>query len=215
MRILFAACTAIALASSAQAITVINGSFENGINPAGSTYVATGDATSITGWTVLAQGVDYVDSSIWDAARGSRSVDLSGLTSGGILQTVAGFTIGKIYRVRVDVSANPFDPLPRPRGKQLLISTSQNTPLNSTYILTSANSPNNMLYETVEYQFTANRTSMPIRLQSRENNAFGVVIDNVRVSAVPEMSTWILLCGGMGMIGLSLRRRDANVAVAA
>jgi hypothetical protein len=215
MRILFAACTAIALASSAQAITVINGSFEMGVNPAGSTYLATGDATSIPGWTVQAQGVDYVDDTIWDAARGNRSLDLSGLSIGGVIQTVSGFIIGNLYRVRVDVSANPFDPNPRPRGKRLLISTSANTPLDSVYILTSANTPTNMLYQTVEYQFVATKTAMPIRLQSREKNSFGVVIDNVRISAVPEPSTWILLCGGLGMIGMSLRRRNAGVNVTA
>ena len=214
MRIMFAACTAIALASSAQAITVINGSFETGVNPLGTTYLATGDTTSLPGWTILASGVDYVDSSIWNASNGSRSLDLSGLTSGGIVQTVSGFTIGKVYKVQVDVSANPFDPNPRPKARRFLISTSGNTPLTSNYILTDANTPNNMLYQTITYQFTAFRTALPIRLQSLTNDPFGVVIDNVRISAVPELSTWMLLCGGLGMVGLSVRRRSAATTVA-
>jgi choice-of-anchor C domain-containing protein len=215
MRILFAACTAIALASSAQAITVINGSFEMGANPAGSTYVSTGNTSSITGWTVLAQGVDYVDSSIWDAAKGSRSVDLSGITSGGISQTMAGFELNKRYKVQVDVSGNPFYAAERPKARRFLISTTLNPSQTFSYLLTDANTSDNMAYETFTYEFTAFRTSLPIRFQSLTADPFGVVIDNVRVSAVPEMSTWILLLGGMGMIGLSLRRRNANAAVTA
>ncbi len=215
MRILFAACAAITLASSAQAITVINGSFETGIDPVGSTYLATGNTTSIPGWTILAQGVDYVDSTLWDASKGSRSVDLSGLTSGGITQTVQGFTIGQRYKVQVDVSANPFDPNPRPKARRFLISTSGNIPLTADYTLTAGNTPTSMLYQTVTYEFTAFRTGLPIRFQSLTNDPFGVVIDNVRISPVPELSTWILLCGGLGMVGLSIRRRNAGSTVTA
>lgn len=215
MRVIFAACAAIAFAGSAQAVTVINGSFETGINPAGSTLLATGDATSLPGWTVLAQGIDYVDNSVWAASQGNRSLDLSGLVSGGITQRIAGFTIGQRYRLRVDVSANPFDPAPRPKDKRLLISTSMATPTTFVYSLTNANTISNMRYETFSYEFVAGRVSQVFQLRSLMQNQYGVVIDNVRISAVPEPGAWFMLCAGLALVGASLRRRGAVAIVTA
>jgi len=215
MRVILAACAAIAFAGSAQAITVINGSFETGINPAGSTLLATGDATSLPGWTVLAQGIDYVDNSVWAASRGDRSLDLSGLNRGGITQRISGFTVGQRYRLQVDVSANPFDPSARPKEKRLLISTSMATPTVFVYNLTDANTASAMQYQTLSYEFVAGRVTQGFTLASLMQNEYGVVIDNVRISAVPEPGAWFMLCAGLALVGASLRRRGAVAVVTA
>jgi hypothetical protein len=209
MRILLAACAAIVMAGSAQAVTVINGGFEMGINPAGSTRLNTGDTTSLPGWTVLSNGIDYVDSSVWNAASGSRSVDLSGLSSGGISQRINGLVVGQRYKMQVDVSANPFDPAVRPKVKRLLVSTSGTLPGMFDYNLTDLNTSINMLFETYTYNFTAANVSQLLQLRSQVNNEFGVVIDNVRISAIPEPQTWLMLVSGLGFVGLSLRSRKS------
>jgi len=207
VRILFAACAALVFATSANAATHVNGSFETGIDPAGSTLLATDDTTSITGWTVLAEGIDFVDSSVWLASNGSRSLDLSGLTTGGILQWVTDLTIGQRHRVKIDLSGNPLDTTPRPKDKRLLICSSGNGSTTYAYSLTDANTPTIMLYQTVAYDFVAIRNSQPIRLQSLVSDQYGAVIDNVRISAAPEFSSWLMMLAGFGIAA----RRGAQV----
>lgn len=217
MRILLAAGAALALTSGAQAITVVNGSFEDGvaIGPSGTTALATGDVTSLTGWKVLSQGIDYVDSSLWAASKGSRSVDLSALTVGGVVQRVFGFTVGERYRLKVDVSANPFDTAVRPRDKRFLIGVSGIAPVVYDYQLGTANTASNMLYQTYFYDFTALSASAGIRFQSLVRNDYGVVIDNVRISAVPEITTWSMMLVGLACVGFSARRRTNLSSVVA
>jgi hypothetical protein len=217
MRILLAAGAAIALASSAQAITVVNGSFEQGvaIGDGGTVTLATGDATSLNGWTILADGIDYVDNTLWAASVGSRSVDLSALSVGGISQRVFGFVTGQRYRLKVDVSANPFDPALRPYDKRLLISTSGALPEVFAYQITDANTVANMLYQTYFYDFTAIGASQLVQLRSLVPNQYGVVIDNVRISEVPEATTWGMMLAGFGMVGFAFRSRRYAKAVSA
>lgn len=101
----------LAMASSAHAITVTNGSFEEGTAITGGfDLLAPGNTTAITGWTVLGPGgVDYVDNSLWAASNGSRSVELPGIGTGGLSQIVTNqFVIGQKYVMRFDYTVNPF-----------------------------------------------------------------------------------------------------------
>ena len=41
---------------------------------------------------------------------------------------------------------------------------------------------------------------------------FDIAIDNVRIAAVPEPSTWGMLLGGMGLVGWMARRTARTVA---
>src|SRR2546421_3026708 len=59
--------------------TVVNGSFETGATPPfGGAFIPAPDSTSIPGWTVQSGSVDYIGSDTWQAADGSRSLDMSG-----------------------------------------------------------------------------------------------------------------------------------------
>ncbi|MFZ4688061.1 MAG: PEPxxWA-CTERM sorting domain-containing protein [Polymorphobacter sp.] len=208
MRIIFVAATALLLAGSAQAVTIVNGSFENGVAvTGGTTTLATDDETSLTGWKILADGVDYVDNTLWNASAGLRSIDLSALSTGGILQRLTGLTVGERYRVRFDLSGNPFDPAARPRDKRLLVSTSGTTPGTFDYSLTAANTATNMLFQSLFYDFTAIGASQDLRFQSLVMNEYGAVLDNVSISVVPEATTWTMLIAGFALVGFAARRR--------
>ena len=117
--------------------------------------------------------------------------------------------------MRVDVSANPFDPAARPRVKRLLVSTSGTLPSMFDYNLTDLNTSTNMLFETYSYNFTAANASQLLQLRSQVNDEYGVVIDNVRISEVPEPQTWLMLAAGLGLVGLSLRNRKSAGHVSA
>ncbi len=214
MRNIFAIVAALALAGNAQAVTLINGSFEDGIaiGPAGFERLATDDETSIAGWTVLAEGVDYLDSRFADAADGDRAVKLTATTAGGITQRVGGFTAGRTYEVRFDLSSDPYDPQPRPFTSRIIVSATGGGAQLFSYTVTGQNSPTNMLYETNAYRFQAGGSFANIQFRSLNNDEFGAVLDNVIIAEVPEPATWAMLVLGFGLVGFAARRKGATVS---
>jgi choice-of-anchor C domain-containing protein len=204
-------------ATTAQAAInlVVNGSFESGVNPNGQTQLFAGDTSSLTGWTVLSTGVNYADNSVWDASDGSRSVELNGSGShGGVTQRVEGFTKGLLYKLSFTVSANPFDPNPRPRPARVLSSITGGTAQVYVYTLNDVNTASNMLYDTVSYTFVASNTFQGLQFRSLTQGVYGPVIDNVSVTVVPEASTWAMLVAGFSLVGFASRRRSRGAVAA-
>lgn len=215
MRFGLALAASALLATGAQAVTVVNGSFENGVAiPGGSVFLPAPpiDTTSIPGWRILSSGIDYANSSLWNAADGSRSIELAGIGSGGIQQVgISGFTVGEQYRIRFQLSANPF----AANGVyQAQVSATGGGGAYFAYTKTSANSPTNMLYQTYEYIWTATNATSNIQFRSRGNGAQGVILDNVSISLVPEPAQWMLLIAGFGMTGYAMRRRRIRTVAA-
>lgn len=217
MRTLIALGAALVISTSAQAATelVVNGSFETGVAPTGATLLATNDTTSIPGWKVLSNGVNYVDNSVWDASDGSRSIELATVGgNGGVLQTITGFDVGYRYRLTFNVSADPFDPAVRPKPSRVLVSVTGGVAEIYTYSLTNANTVSNMAYDTVSYDFVAGSVNQNLQFRSLVGGVYGPVIDGVSISVVPEASTWAMLIAGFSLVGLASRRRN-RAAVAA
>lgn len=216
MRTLIALIAAATITTGAQAVTLINGSFESGAAiPGGSVNVAANDTTTVTGWRALNANIDYVSSSVWDAAAGSRSIDLAGTAAGGILQRINGFTPGEQYKVVFSMSANPFGA----NGNYLAtLSVTGGVAQTFTYVKTAANSPTNMLYQRFTYLFTASSALQNIQFRANNTalarNGFGPVIDRVGISLVPEPASWTMLIAGFGMIGFAMRRRGGKVVAA-
>ncbi len=221
MRALLALGAALLVSTSAQAAVnlVTNGSFENGIAVSGPTYVATGDTSSITGWTVTANGVNYTDDAPavgWNASEGSRSVELSSSAggNGGVFQKISGFNAGRSYRLTFDVSANPYDTAFRPKDARIRFSVTGGGPAFYDYTLQNVNTATNMLYSKVSYDFVASAAMQSVTFRGAVNPflGYGVVVDNVSIVAVPEASTWVMLILGFGLVGLASRRRSTAVA---
>lgn len=209
MRILAAIATGLLAASSAHAVSFVNGSFEDGMALEGSfTQVDTDDSTSISGWTVLSEGVDLIGT-YWQASDGSRSLDLSAMTSGGVAQMLTGFEVGKHYRITFDLSGNP-DGGDNP--KRLQMSATGGEAVVYSYTLVSENSASNMLWQTLTYDFVASGSMQMVQFRSLEYNPYGVALDNVSISLVPEPATWGLLMAGFGLVGITARRRALRKA---
>lgn len=197
-----------AMASSAHAITVTNGSFEQGAAITGGfDLLAAGDNSTITGWTVLGPGgVDYVDPLIWDASDGTRSVELSGVAAGGVSQVMTNqFVVGQNYIMQFDMSANPFavDGL-----YSATVSVTGAAPADFSYLLTALNTPTSMAYQSYSYAFTATSATKTIEFRGSGNGVLGIVLDNVSIEAVaiPEPGSWAMLLMGFGLVGSALRR---------
>jgi len=206
----------LAMASSAHAINVTNGSFEEGAAISGGfDLLAPGNTTSITGWTVLGPGgVDYADNNLWAASDGSRSVELPGIGTGGLSQVVTNqFVIGQKYVMRFDYTVNPFA-LDGNYGAT--VSVTGAGPVVFDYEKTAANMPGAMNYLTFAYNFTATSETKTIQFLSNGPDFLGIVIDNVSITeagVVPEPASWAMLLAGFGLTGAMMRRRRPVQAV--
>lgn len=209
-RIWFAALAAVALPVAADAASIVNGSFEDGVDPGVFTTVGAG-GTNITGWDVLSGSVDYIGT-YWQASDGVRSVDLSGTSIGTLGQTVSGLTAGQAYKVTFDVSRNP-DGGVTPRtgtfsagGQNFLFAYSDATSTRA-----------NMRWATVSYTFlaTGSSTQLSFAADASGGCCYGPALDNVRIAAVPEPASWAMMVGGFVLLGGTIRRRHHSVAALA
>lgn len=184
----------------ASAATIINGSFEWGTDPLSITHLNAGD-TSITGWTIGGNSIDYVGG-WWMAQDGVRSIDLSGSGAGNIAQAI-NTVIGRKYTVSFYLSGNSdAGPLVKSMRAQASGSAAQTYTFNATHSTHVA-----MGWLPATYAFTATSASTTLRFASLNEGVAGPALDNVTIAAVPEAGTWAMMVGGFGMLGGTLRRR--------
>jgi choice-of-anchor C domain-containing protein len=197
------ALAATAPMASAAPNLITNGSFEsNGIGFSGGfSTIYTGSST-LTGWTINAGNVDLVNT-YWTASQGHYSLDLSGEQDGTISQSFA-TVVGQKYQVSFDVAGNPTD---SDKVKYLQVGLS-NLPLYE--FDTTGKTHSNMGWTTKNFVFQAVSTSSTLFFAGLQDSPYGVALDNVSVSAVPEPETYALLLAGMGLVGAAARRKRAN-----
>ena len=201
---------AMTFGSAANAAAFMNGSFETSATNPGAFTTLAGGSTAINGWTVGGSSIDHIGT-YWNAQNGSRSIDLAGSGIGSISQifdTVA----GQAYNVNFFVSRNPEGGI-TPRsgfvdvgGAQTLITFSN-----------AASTLSNMLWEQRTFGFTATGASTNLRFSADPATSatfFGLALDNVAVSAVPEPSTWAMMLFGFILVGGTMRSRKKRIAFA-
>jgi choice-of-anchor C domain-containing protein len=198
-----AAASAFGFCSSASAAIVTDGNFADPI--------VSGDfatfSTSFGAWTVTQGSVDLIGS-YW-AAPGGQSVDLDGNSVGGISQSLS---IGPgSYQLSFWLSGNPDggDPL-----KQLGVTVGDK--VNSPFAFTTGSNsrPNSMgfIFETLSFNATGS-TTLIFNSLDKDPSAFGPVIADVAVTAVPEPSTWAMMILGFLGVGLAAYRRERKFAL--
>ncbi|MFT3988168.1 DUF642 domain-containing protein [Aestuariivirga sp.] len=193
----------VAASAPAYANLVQNGSFETGITPGGFTTVFNGDSTSIDGWTVTGNSVDYIGS-YWAASDGSRSIDLSGNDVGGLTQTISGLNVGQSYTLSFDYAANPD--FTGPRSMSFSLGSFTGTLVNVT------NSPNAGWLSYV-VTFVYNGGGDLLSFTQLDGGPYGVALDNVDLNAVPVPAALPLLGSALaGGAFLGWRRRKAAKA---
>jgi choice-of-anchor C domain-containing protein len=209
---LLVATFAAGLTGSALAAPFTNGSFEAGGSIGGSGFSTLGNAdTSINGWIVFTQGVDYIGS-YWVAYDGSRSIDLNALGPGWVGQTFDTLA-GQIYRVSYALAGNPAGG-PPVKTLEVLI----NGVVTDTASFDVTGSTLSAMGWTVHgFLFTATGPETDLVFASTTTgdsgnaafpNAFGPALDDVQVSAVvPEPASMILLGAGLLLGARRLRRR--------
>ena len=205
-------------ASSAGAVSFVNGSFEQSINPGKSVLLSAGDGTSITGWKVASGNIDLVGSA-WDAADGAHSIDLSGIEPGSIIQTLHGLSTGTKYQITFDLSGSYTVARTAPNRAAVQVDGFAS----QIYSYDLNNFVNNMMYTPETYLFTATSSVAVVHFSGLDRGDYGAVLDNVGISlaptitsvggTVPEPAVWAMMIGGFGLTGTAMRRRSKALAV--
>ncbi len=205
MRRILPVLAALAIAGSANAATIVNGSFEIGIPDPGSFATVPAGGSNIDGWTVGGAGVDYIGS-YWVSQDGARSLDLSALTAGSVSQDIA-TDIGTTYVVSFYMSGNP-DGAP---DIKTLTASAGSTSANYN-VDTSTFATPDLVWTRYTLRFTALAAATTLTFGSADDSPWGPALDNITIAAVPEASTWGMLIAGLGLVGMASRRRRPTVA---
>lgn len=208
--------------SGAQAVSIINGSFEDGTDPGSSFTTLYTGSTDITGWVVGGASVDYI-SGYWTPSQGRRSVDVNGYDTGSISQTLTGLTVGNTYKITFDLAGNP-DSGPTIKTLQVTASVDSN---NYTFDI-SGKDRVNMGWTPELFSFVANASTALLSFSSTVTSgggfgypaAFGPALDNVAIldnsnaaAATPLPASWSMMLIGFaafGGLGVYRRRRLAT-----
>ncbi len=153
-----------------------NGSFETGTTPGVFVTIGT-SATDITDWNITSGSVDYIGS-YWQAAEGTRSIDLSGSSDGSISQNISTVS-GASYVVTFDMAGNPDG---GPTTKTLTVSTG-GAPTSYSFDATGK-SLSAMGWAPQAYTFTATGTTTILTFTSTVGSPWGPAIDNVKVDSI-------------------------------
>lgn len=202
---------ALAFGQQAHANLVTNGSFESGAFVAnlgqGTMIVPGGNSTTITGWTVNALPLAWINSpNPWGlaASDGSFFLDLTGGQTGapysGVSQTIA-TTPGTVYNLSFDLgSSNLWG-----RPSAIQVTATGNGQLHSS-VYTSSTTGTDNDWDQVSFQFVADSATTAIAfVGSAGVNYIG--LDNVAVNAVPVPAAVWLLGSALGGLGFARRRR--------
>ena len=181
--------------------TLVNGSFEVGIDPNTGGGLNVGlfaiDDVTIPGWTVSAGTVDYIGGR-WAAGDGSRSLDLSGVSAGTIFQEISGFTPGLRYEVSFLMAGNPEGGQPTKNLEVSIGNASQ------VFSFNGFGTAFEMGWVQHRLEFTAADRSMTLTFTSLNDDASGAALDGVRIDSVPEPSVLALVV--VGTVALAPRR---------
>jgi choice-of-anchor C domain-containing protein len=158
---------------------LVNGSFEEG--PAVESFVMLDkDSRAIKGWVVTQGNLDYIDAAYWQAAEGKRSLDMNGITPGGISQTFK-TKKGQKYRVTFAMAANPNS---EPTEKKLQVSAAGKK-MEFTFDA-AGKTRTEMGWMTKTWEFTADADETTLEFLSLLEGDAGAALDDVVVVPVGE-----------------------------
>jgi choice-of-anchor C domain-containing protein len=203
----------LAAVSPASANLIQNGSFESGFNTGGAFNTEPDGSTQIDFWTTGGT-IDYIHG-YWQAQDGVRSLDLNGFEGLGSIKQNFTVTNGATYLVSFWLAGNPDGPPPIKS-----IGVDVNGGFQTFTFDSNGSSLNNMGWKEYSFTFTAIGTTETLKFVSLDCGtggkspcSYGAALDNVSVSAVPELSTWAMMLIGFAGIGTLAYRRARKASL--
>ncbi len=204
------------LLASANASTIINGSFENPPITVGSYVIYGAGSTDITGWTVVGVNNALIESTVADrgiifnAQSGNQWLDLTGpgpnFRENGISQDIATI-IGQAYQISFYVGSATDNDAYFASTIDLSIDGGPRTGF------TNNTAPTDQVdWKLFSSTFTATGNTTNITFfngGAPENHIAG--LDNVSIATIPEPSSFMILFSG-GLIALSFSRKRRVLA---
>jgi choice-of-anchor C domain-containing protein len=193
--------------ASAHANIVVDPNFDN---PSGNS-LPNGFTTYYAGsgfgpWTVNTGSVDLIGA-YWQSPSGYGSVDLDGYFQPGSISQVLNVSTSGLYGLSFMLAGNP-DGGTGPKTVLVTLATAQQT---YTFNVTTADTHHDMGYivESLSPVFLTGGTTAVLSFASLDGatSAYGPVIGDVNVSAVPEASTWAMMLLGFAGVGFVAYRR--------
>jgi len=157
---------------------LLNGDFERGPQVDPSTWYVLNKGDESLGWKVETGSIEI--DTCWNAASGSRSIDLNGNDQGMISQTIPTVP-GRSYWVSFDLSGNPYGESPL---KGVIVCGGDRNQAQIFYYDTSLkqNDSGNMRWERRAYSFVAKEEKTKLLFASSISGSCGPVLDNISVS---------------------------------
>jgi choice-of-anchor C domain-containing protein len=179
---------------------VVDGDFETPF--AGRDFVMFQPGETFGGWTVAMTWVDLVGTSV-QAAHGVQSVDLSGGSAGQIYQDLATVP-GQTYELRFAMAGSGVVEQQEPKIKLMQVAWGASLVDTPQFDITG-HTITSMGWTYHTYDLTAVSSVTRLQFTSLINTQWGPMIDDVRVTPVPEPAFAVML--GLGVGGLLLRMR--------
>jgi len=207
-----AALSLVAFAGSASAtsISIVNGSFEEGIDPdpyVGFTTVGTGvTGADIDGWKVTGS-IDYIGT-YWQAADGNRSLDMNGYFAAGRVEQDIYVPENGNVSVRFAMAGNVDD---APTVKELRVSLESTSLYQDFTFNITGHTKTNMgwVYYTANFAgITTGTYTLAFASINDPDGAWGAALDNVSASVPDGGATATLL--GVALAGLGFLRRKQS-----
>lgn len=196
-------------AASAASANIANGSFEAPVIGAGATTTYGNGSTAITGWTVIGDNVQLVDSTYLvpeytlNASQGSQWVDLTGTNEGfgkGLTTTFVGVA-NQTYQLTFDLGRL----LDRtPASVEVVVDG-----VSSVFTNSGTTGGKVMDWKPFSLSFTSDGSTTLSFLGSSANGGNSTLIGLDNVAVVPEPATLGLMLAGLWTVGLAVRRRRA------
>lgn len=195
---------------AARANIVLDGDFSNPYGGGFTTYSA---SQSFGPWTVESGSVDLIGN-YWQSPNGPSggSVDLDGYYQAGSISQVLNVPTTGLYNLSFALAGNPDNGT----GVKTVLVTLASASQTYSFTVTNADSHSNMGYV---YEFLPNisllsgQATLKFTSLDDASSAFGPVIGDVNVSAVPEASTWAMMILGFLGIGFLAYRRNSGSAL--
>jgi choice-of-anchor C domain-containing protein len=180
-------------------------------DPGGFQFYYAGD-NSIPGWTITGGSVDVLRAPRWQPHEGQQSVDLSGVTTGGIYQDVP-TTPGQAYRLSFWLAGNPeFTNAGGGPAVKTMRLTWDGAPVANLSFDTTGRTTTDLGWTQYTFDIVATDATSRLWFESTTSGFAGPLIDDLNLvevvpPAVPFPAAVFLGLGGAACVGVSRRGR--------